>query len=496
MTAASTREKEVVQRYELHAKLGSGGMATVHLARFHGAIGFARAVAIKRIHRHLANDPTVAASFINEAKTASRVVHPNVVRLLDVVANDGELLLVLEYVLGESLSGALASCSRQDANVPLPVISRILCDVLEGLHAAHEAVDEDGEPLELIHRDVSPQNILLGADGIARVLDFGIAKALADTTNKRDPSTRDGILKGKISYLAPEQVSGARPDRRVDVYAAGVMLWEALTGCRLFAGKTPGAVIADIASRDVPAPSTIRDEVSPELDAIALRAIERHRDLRFATAREMAIALEAACPPAMARDVASWLDGVAGETIRARVKLVREMEIASPVTERAEVETEGNNEEPTISVSSIAAPAAATGDDEEATTTVTPLTPLSPLSVSPRPAPVAVRAGRRRIAITMLIGVSAVVVGGVGISRGCGSTNEAAERVTTTESLIVDPEPERIELPATPPSATASSVRSPAPHAKPRSRLPRSAPCANPFRVDEHGVRIPRPECF
>lgn len=472
MRGAPTRSKEVVERYELHSALGAGGMATVHLARFRGAVGFARAVAVKRVHKHLANNPAVAASFANEARTASRVHHPNVVRLLDVVAKNGEVLLVLEYVSGESLAGALAACSKRSARVPLPIVSRILCDVLEGLHAAHEAVGEDGEPLEIVHRDVSPQNVLLGADGVARVLDFGIAKALANT---QEPTTKDGVLKGKVSYLAPEQLSGARPDRRVDVYAAGIILWEALAGQRLFAGKTPGAVIAEALSRDVPPPSTFRGDVSPELDAVVARAIERHRDLRFSTAREMAIALEAVCPPAMSRDVASWLEEVSGDAIRARVKLVREME--------------GSSSEP----AGVSAPLTGENEDENEDETV---------SVATIPDAPAVRGGRRRrFAIaSVLLGVSVVV--GVGVQRGCRPTSEPAERVTTTESaestdVDLDMEPESIELPAT--SATASGVPSARslPRRKPRSRPSRSgAPCANPFRVDEHGVRIPRPECF
>lgn len=319
---------------------------------------------------------------------------------------------------------------------------------------------------------MSPQNVLLGADGVARVLDFGIAKALANT---QEPTTKDGVLKGKVSYLAPEQLSGARPDRRVDVYAAGIILWEALAGQRLFAGKTPGAVIAEALSRDVPPPSTFRSDVSPELDAVVARAIERHRDLRFSTAREMAIALEAVCPPAMSRDVASWLEEVSGDAIRARVKLVREME--------------GSSSEP----AGVSAPLTSENEDENEDETV---------SVATIPDAPVVRGGRRRrFAIaSVLLGVSVVV--GVGVQRGCRPTSEPAERVTTTESaestdVDLDLEPESIELPAT--SATASgapSARS-LPRRKPRSRPSRSgAPCTNPFRVDEHGVRIPRPECF
>jgi eukaryotic-like serine/threonine-protein kinase len=187
---------ESLDRYVLHDEIASGGMGAVHLARLRGARGFARTVAIKRLHPHVARDPDVLAMFLDEAHLAARVRHPNVVATLDVVAQGDEVFLVMEYVEGESLSRL-----QKTPEIPLAIASAIVCDMLHGLHAAHEAVSERGEPLQIVHRDVSPQNILVGLDGATRVVDFGIAKAAS-----RLQTTRDGVIKGKLRYMAPEQI--------------------------------------------------------------------------------------------------------------------------------------------------------------------------------------------------------------------------------------------------------------------------------------------------
>src|SRR5687767_6563935 len=190
-------------------------MARVHLGRLMGPAGFARTVAIKRLHEGLARSPEAAATLLDEARLAARVQHPNVVAILDVLAVDGELTLVMEYVHGESLAVLLRAARARGEVVPPPVAVQIVREVLAGLHAAHEARSEAGEPLGLVHRDVSPQNILVGLDGAARVFDFGIAKAAG-----RYQETATGQLKGKVSYMAPEQLLGQAVDRRADVFAA------------------------------------------------------------------------------------------------------------------------------------------------------------------------------------------------------------------------------------------------------------------------------------
>ena len=220
---------ETVGRYTLYGEIASGGMATVHFGRMAGAVGFSRPVAVKRLHPQFAKDPAARAMFVDEARLVSRIRHVNVVPTLDVVATDGQLYLVMEYVQGESLARLMRAAWERYDQVPVPIALAILSHVLHGLHAAHEATSESGEPLEVVHRDVSPQNILVGTDGIARVLDFGIARAA-----QRIESTEESVLKGKIAYMAPEQFGDGEVTRRADLYSAGVVLWEMLAGQRLF----------------------------------------------------------------------------------------------------------------------------------------------------------------------------------------------------------------------------------------------------------------------
>jgi eukaryotic-like serine/threonine-protein kinase len=316
----SAATERIIGRYALHAELASGGMATVHLGRLIGSVGFSRAVAIKRMHAFLASDPEFVAMFVDEARLAGRIRHPNVVPTLDVVASDGELFLVMEYVLGESLNRVLAVNKAAGARIPLDVVSAIAIGLLEGLHAAHEAKDERGEPLHIVHRDVSPHNVLIGNDGVARVLDFGVAKAVG-----RMQTTQDGSLRGKVAYMSPEQLSNVEVDRRSDVWASGVVLWEMLTNARLFTSDSPGGLVHVVLTKEVPPPSTV-STCSSTVDAIVAKALQHDPEHRFATTREMAAALEAALPPASPRTVAEWLDGAVGADLRARQAHLEMME--------------------------------------------------------------------------------------------------------------------------------------------------------------------------
>ena len=202
-------------RYALCGEIASGGMATVHLARQVGAAGFARMVAIKRLHERYSRDPDFVAMFLDEAHLVARIRHPNVVQTIDVVTEESELFLVMEYVHGESLLRMAQMAQRKSAVLPVRVVAAILAGALHGLHEAHEARGETGAPLGIVHRDVSPHNILIGTDGVARVLDFGVAKA-----SQRIQTTQEGQLKGKLSYMAPEQIANQLVDRRTDVSAA------------------------------------------------------------------------------------------------------------------------------------------------------------------------------------------------------------------------------------------------------------------------------------
>jgi eukaryotic-like serine/threonine-protein kinase len=223
-----------VERYELFDAIASGGMATVHLARMKGGVGFSRMVAVKRLHPNFAKDVQFRAMLIDEARLVSRIRHHNIVQTLDIVALDDELFLAMDYVHGSSLASCLNTSLKRNEDVPLPVIGAIICETLHGLHAAHNARGETGQPLGIIHRDVSPQNILVGADGVTRVIDFGVAKAEGQSS-----STRDGELKGKLTYMSPEQLQSQTLTPASDVYAVGVVLWELLAMRKLFDADTP-----------------------------------------------------------------------------------------------------------------------------------------------------------------------------------------------------------------------------------------------------------------
>jgi serine/threonine-protein kinase len=299
-------------------------MATVHIGRLIGPVGFSRTVAIKRLHPQHAKDPDFVSMFLDEARLAARIRHPNVVGTLDVVALSGELFLVMEYVQGESLARLMKGSRESGRLIPLPILSSMLVGALDGLHAAHEATNDQGEPLGIVHRDVSPHNILVGSDGVARVLDFGVAKAAG-----RIQTTKDGQLKGKISYMAPEQIHGT-VDRTTDVYALSVVLWEALTGRRLFYAENDAKTLANVMSPKVDPPSRHVPTIPKELDALVLKGLASEPTNRFPTAREMARALQKVIPIAPASDVSDWVEMMAGGTIAARAKRVALIESSTP----------------------------------------------------------------------------------------------------------------------------------------------------------------------
>ena len=307
--------------YAMYGAIASGGMATVHLGRLLGPSGFARRVAIKRLHPQFAADEEIASMFAEEARLSARIAHVNVVAMLDVVSAEKELLLVMDYVHGETMSRLLSHARAGGAPVPFPLVVTVLADVLHGLHAAHEATGEDGAPLRLIHRDVSPQNILVGTDGVARVVNFGIAKAAG-----RAQITRDGQVRGKIPYMAPEQLLHRASDRRADVYAAGVVLWEALAGKRLFLADDEPTLFNLVLEQVIEPPMRHNPAVPPALDAIALRALERNPERRFADAQEMARAIEEVVVRAPSSAVADWVKTNAAAALAERELRIAEME--------------------------------------------------------------------------------------------------------------------------------------------------------------------------
>ena len=312
----------VVGRYALYDEIAAGGMATVHFGRLLGPVGFSRTVAIKRLHPQFAKDPEFVSMFLDEARLAARIRPPNVVQTLDVVATQGELFLVMDYIQGESLSKLIRSVRQEGLRIPTRIITTIMTGALSGLHAAHEARNERGEPLNIVHRDISPQNILVGQDGVARVLDFGVAKAAG-----RIQTTREGQLKGKLAYMAPEQLQG-HSSRQIDVFAAAIVLWEALTTRRLFSGDNEGAILGKLMSAPIEPPSLYAPEAQP-FDQVVLRGLARDPSLRWATTKDFANALERCSGLASPNEVGEWVDHMAHIALNSRATKIAEIESSS-----------------------------------------------------------------------------------------------------------------------------------------------------------------------
>jgi len=271
-----------IGRYRVLCELGHGGMAVLYLARAVGPAGFERLFAIKTIHEQLTRDRSFIDMFLDEARLAARIHHPNAVAVYDVGEDDGIYYLAMDYVNGETLAHTIARAWKQKPPFPVELAVHVAESVCEALHAAHELTDAKGDPLGVVHRDVSPQNIMIGYDGIARIMDFGVAKA-----TDRSAHTRIGAQKGKVAYMAPEQIRGEAIDRRLDIFALGVVLWETLCGKRLFKASNDFATAERVKECRVPPIETYRKDVPEALIAIVDRCLSRDPTDRFPTARDL-----------------------------------------------------------------------------------------------------------------------------------------------------------------------------------------------------------------
>jgi serine/threonine protein kinase len=509
---------QIVGRYAIYEQMASGGMGSVHFGRFLGPAGFARTVAIKRLHKQFASEAEFVSMLADEARLASRIRHPNVVQTLDVVESDEGLCVVMEYVHGEPLNRLLRASS---GSMPASVAVAVVIGALRGLHAAHEAQSEAGEPLGIIHRDVSPQNILVGADGQARVLDFGVAKATVRLT-----STRDGQLKGKLAYMSPEQLQGEEIDRRSDIYAASVVLWEALAGVRLFEGMSEGALLKRILEGVKRGPSSANRvgktldmrsmQVIEQLDSVVLRGLDPDPKKRYATAREMALALASATKVASVEAVEEWVLETARPVLARRAKVLLAIETQS---------------EPPRASSSVAPPPAEKAAAGEEFARVEKGD--SALRSAVQPARTLRRTGGAFLIAACVPPLLAVAVYALW-------PREARDRAGTASAIAPPPssptlptaEPRPVAAPppvptasaafeVDPPAADVAAATAPAAsphHAPPTSTKPpsvrsfvsssskpataSSAPsratrdCDPPYTLDDQGVRIPKPECL
>ncbi len=500
MTVAERGPLRVVGRYALYNEIAAGGMATVHIGRLLGPVGFARTVAVKRLHPQFAKDPEFVSMFLDEARLAARVQHPNVVATIDVVATDGELFLIMDYIRGESLSKLVRTVRKQGGRMPPRIAASICCGFLHGLHAAHEAKNERGDRIDLVHRDVSPQNVLVGADGIARVLDFGIAKAAG-----RVQVTRDGQIKGKLAYMPPEQLSGRELTRAVDIYAGAVVMWETLTGERLFKGETESETLAKILRDDVLPPSEMVPGLGTAFDAPILRALSRDPKLRHATARELAFELEKCVGVASTSEVGDWVENMVGTILSAREDEIAEIESNSTNLRlsdsgRPEPDTDSSRQE--IDVESpregtllgIGAPSGGSNARESARHRAppTPTVPMSPVSVDALRAQASDEATGSKITGSRLTGtlslpvderlpilasgigllVLLAIVGVIVFNRpeapavtGASAAPSASLTLASAAPVaaIPDPEPTPSVMPSAP-VPTAAGTTAPAPH--------------------------------
>jgi len=486
----------VVGRYAVYDEIGHGGMAAVHFGRLFGHVGFSRTVAVKMLHPQFAKDPAFVSMFLDEARLAARVVHPHVAQTIDVVSTQGELFVVMEYIHGESL----ARLMRDAPWIPPSIAVAILSGILLGLHAAHEAKSTRGEPLDIVHRDVSPDNVLVGVDGIAKVADFGIAKARG-----RYQTTRTGELKGKLAYMAPEQLEGIT-SRLTDVFATAVVLWEILAGKRLFDGVDDAARIAKVRHLAIDSPRLHAPQISEALERVVMRGLERDAAKRFPTALEMATALQKAVPPASPIDVAQWVESAAAPALSRRTaqlariehpeeqafpSLRAHRESAPPPEKRDQHDQLEQLEE-------------AREEDEGEPTRAVPGLARADASVEPGVRP------RRALGwwVAGLMAVGLVLAYYANGSWHASAPPAAAQTQNAVPSAppnaipaaVVMPEPidssimpEPVHSSTPPPPAASSAAR---PKAKARSTRPRADDCSPAYTIGSDGLRHYKPECW
>ena len=318
-----------LDRYELITEIASGLMAKVFLARLQGAGGFQRLVAIKRLHTPLAADPELVETFVEEARIAAKIHHKHAVPILEIGSSSSGYYLVMEYIEGVTLAQIADRVAQSARSAPRGIALRMILDALAGLSAAHELTDESGRPLGVVHCDVSPQNILIGVDGASRITDFGVAR-----TTAQGPEPKTGTIKGKVAYLAPEQIRQETIDRRADLFAMGVILWEMLAGKPLFRADTKFDTIVRVLTGPVPRLRATVVGIPDALDELTAKALARPQGERFQSAVEMAEAIEQAAQGSIAtpREVATFVVKLFSRELNDRRAGIRSWLDAVPVS--------------------------------------------------------------------------------------------------------------------------------------------------------------------
>jgi eukaryotic-like serine/threonine-protein kinase len=484
--------RQRVERYELMGEIASGGMATVYLARLTGMGGFQRFVAMKRLHPHLASEKEFVEMFLDEARIAARIHHPNVVPILEVGASQVGYFLVMEYIEGDTLARLLARAATTGKRLPVSIALRIAIDMLSGLHAAHELHDDQNLPVNLVHRDVSPQNVLVGQDGIARITDFGVARAASRLT-----ATRVGQLKGKIAYMAPEQAAGEEQlDRRADVFSSGIVIWEALAQKRLFKAENEAATLSRIIAEPVPLLFQVSPQVSKEVSGVVMRALDRDRDKRFPSCAAFADALEAAAAlkdkVASPRELAAYVNEVMGEEIAKQRDNIRTWLAHTEPTAAAGELPAGVVPSSSVSAAAFSIP----GSVDPSSTGLS-----GPLSTPPEP-----KRSRTPLVLGAILLIGLLGVGGFMLTRSARSARPVAAAAPSPVAVVVGPsaasalpsaaplEPVPAEAPsALAPPTAPSALGTVAPATRPAGRA-NPAPAARPKRkkpADDVDLRNP-----
>jgi eukaryotic-like serine/threonine-protein kinase len=455
--------RQRLDRYELIAELASGGMATVYVGRDLKAKGFNRFVAVKMLHAHLAGEKEFVDMFELEAGLAMSLRHVNVVPILDIGHTQQGHYLVMEYVEGDTLARFLTHTTLVGEQIPIGIAIRIVLDTLLGLHAAHELKDENDRTINLVHRDVSPQNILVGTDGTSRITDFGVARAATSIS-----TLKAGQLKGKLAYMAPEQARGAHLDRRADVFAVGTVLWEVLAGRRLFKGETEAETLNRIMFEPIPRLREVAPMLPVALDVVTMQAIERDPTKRFGNAAIFADELERAARSIHAvaepRDVAKYVEAVLGTEIQQKREMIRALLAQADTTSPG--------------IGAPAVPASGRGASSVSSAAVSLPVDFGSADYSSASGRNAYAAGRskRRSAVLGFVLLGALVAAGVAgwsaLNKEPVSTNAAAPAISPTPTPTATPPatsaPSAAEAPrATPsakPAASAPVTTSPPPH--------------------------------